>query len=114
MDHFFEEEQYLQDDIFWYDVGPLLNQSAFRPYTSIPGSEISINNGSNSSNMNKKMIEFLRRSFPVRTTESQESESTRCYRRKMSERVRRENEKKGYLALHSVLSHGTKVISPCT
>ncbi|XP_002517016.2 transcription factor bHLH92 isoform X1 [Ricinus communis] len=107
MDHFFGEEC-LQIDAFWDVLGPVLDQSAFQPYTSIPRSEIAANR-SNSTNMNKRMIEFMKRSFPVVTTETQKSDdSTRCYRRKMSERLRRETEKTGYLALYSVLPPGTK------
>ncbi|XP_058001116.1 transcription factor bHLH92-like isoform X2 [Hevea brasiliensis] len=108
MDLFFQELQ--SDDLaFWFELTPL-NQSAFLPYSSTPTSEISASNsgnGSNSTNMNKRMIDFMRRNWPVRVG-SQESESARCYRRKISERMRREKEKNGYLALHAVLPLGTK------
>ncbi|KAJ9154213.1 hypothetical protein P3X46_027572 [Hevea brasiliensis] len=106
MDLFSEE---LQGDAFWYEPTPL-NQSAFLPYTSTPTTEISASNSgnrSNPTNMNKRIIEFMTISWPVRT-ETQESESARCFRRKISERVRREKEKNGYLALHAMLPLGTK------
>lgn len=108
MDLFFQELQ--SDDAFWYDLIPL-NQSAFLPYTSTPTREIPATcsfNGSNSTNMNKRMIGFMGRSWPVRI-ETEESDSARCYRRKISERMRREKEKNGYLALHAMLPLGTRV-----
>lgn len=108
MDLFFQELQ--SDDAFWYDLIPL-NQSAFLPYTSTPTREIPATcsfNGSNSTNMNKRMIGFMGRSWPLRI-ETEESDSARCYRRKISERMRREKEKNGYLALHAMLPLGTRV-----
>ncbi|OAY55642.1 transcription factor bHLH92 [Manihot esculenta] len=107
MDLFFQELQ--SEDAFWYDLVPL-NQSAFLPYTSTPTREIPATcsfNGSNSTNMNKRMIGFMGRSWPVRI-ETEESDSARCYRRKISERMRREKEKNGYLALHAMLPLGTR------
>ncbi|XP_037496667.1 transcription factor bHLH92 isoform X2 [Jatropha curcas] len=108
----FSEEDFL-GDVFWSEI-ETLNQSSFLPYTSTPINQIwvnynSSNNGSNSTNLNKRMIEFMKKSScPIRI-ETQESESERFHRRKMCERYRREKEKKEYSALHSMLPLGTKM-----
>lgn len=110
MDHFFQQ-QLLQGDVFCYENGPV-NQSAFVPYICRPwgGSEVGVGSSSmgvHPTNMNRRMIEFMRRSFTVKT-ETQEPDSKRCYRHKMSERLRRQRERNGYLALNSLLPHDTK------
>uniref|UniRef100_A0A2K1ZI81 BHLH domain-containing protein n=2 Tax=Populus trichocarpa TaxID=3694 RepID=A0A2K1ZI81_POPTR len=110
MDHFFQQ-QFLQGDVFCYANGPV-NQSAFVPYICRPwgGSEVGVGSSSIGvypTNMNRRMIEFMRRSFTVKI-ETQEPDSKRCYRHKMSERLRRQRERNGYLALHSLLPHDTK------
>ncbi|KAG6764529.1 hypothetical protein POTOM_032001 [Populus tomentosa] len=110
MDHFFQQ-QLLQGDVFCYENGPV-NQSAFVPYICRPwgGSEVGVGSSSMGvypTNMNSRMIEFMRRSFTVKI-ETQEPDSKRCYRHKMSERLRRQRERNGYLALHSLLPHDTK------
>ena len=111
MDHFFQQ-QLLQGDVFCYENGPV-NQSAFVPYKCRPwgGSEVGVGSSSmgvHPTNMNRRMIEFMRRSFTVKI-ETQEPDSKRCYRHKMSERLRRQRERNGYLALNSLLPHDTKV-----
>ncbi|CAK7327189.1 unnamed protein product [Dovyalis caffra] len=110
MDHFFQEE--LQGDVIWCEIFGPVNRSAFVPYVSRHGvgSEISVersSEGAHPTNMNKRRIEFMRKSCPV-TIGTQEPDSKRCYRHMMSERVRRERERNGYLALHSLLPLGTK------
>ncbi|KAJ6725922.1 TRANSCRIPTION FACTOR BHLH92 [Salix purpurea] len=111
MDHFFQQ-QLLQDDVFCYENCPV-NQSAFVPYICRPwgtGSEVGVGSSSmevHPTNMNKRMIELVKRSFTVRI-ETQEPDSKRCYQHMMSERLRRQKERNGYLALHSVLPHDTK------
>ncbi|KAB5537606.1 hypothetical protein DKX38_015139 [Salix brachista] len=109
MDRFFQDEW--QGDGFWYDIDPV-NRSAFVPYLRRPeaGSEIreeSSSRGGHPSNMNKRMVEFMRRSLSV-DIETQKPDSKRCNRHMMSERLRRERERNGYLALHSLLPLGTK------
>ncbi|XP_030534018.1 transcription factor bHLH92 [Rhodamnia argentea] len=115
MDLFFQEE--LQNDLFWHDPSvlppPLASWSAFSPYAKSPaglhrppiqdrGFKPSPGN-----NMNKRMVEFLRRSWaePSRT---QEFERERSTRHMMNERMRRERQKHSYSALHAVLPLGTK------
>ncbi|KAJ6912049.1 hypothetical protein NC652_022358 [Populus alba x Populus x berolinensis] len=110
MDHFFQQ-QLLQGDVFCYENGPV-NQSAFVPYICRPwgGREVGLGSSSmevHPTNMSRRMIEFMRRSFTVKI-ETQEPDSKRCYRHKMSERLRRQRERNGYLALHSLLPHDTK------
>lgn len=113
MEMFFEQE--FQDNVtFWYESLPV-NQSAFVHYSSGPRSEFGPaihSSGSNVGNMNKRMIEFLRRSWPGtgRTGNGGgEQEKERCFRHMMSERLRREKQRQSYLALQSMLPMGNKV-----
>ncbi|KAI5573246.1 hypothetical protein POPTR_010G077000v4 [Populus trichocarpa] len=105
MDGFFQDEW--QGDGFWNEIGPV-NQGAFVPYIRRAGAgSESSSMGAHPTNMNKRMVEFMRRSFPVNIG-AQEPGSERCNRHMMSERLRRERERHGYLALHSLLPLGTK------
>ena len=109
-------KQLLHGEIFWYETTPAppVSRSAFVPYPNTPRIELGLesasgcNNGVNSGNMNKRMIEFLRKSWPT-TTETKDAEKERCFRHMMNERMRREKQKQSYFALHSVLPLGTKV-----
>ncbi|XP_065859157.1 transcription factor bHLH92 [Euphorbia lathyris] len=105
MDHVFGSSEQWKDNILELELDQV-NQTAFLPYYAGPSSHIGINNNSSSAsasaNVNKRMIEFARR-----TAEFKDSGS-RFHRRKMSERLRRENERKAYSALHSMLPLGTK------
>ncbi|KAI6694159.1 hypothetical protein NL676_021869 [Syzygium grande] len=115
MDSLFQEE--LQSDIFWFDQSgppPPPSWSAFSPYAAssavdpywLPGQDRGFkpNPGKN---MNKRMMEFLRRSW-AEPRQTGEFESERGFRHMMNERMRRERQKHSYSALHSVLPHGTK------
>ncbi|KAL5542138.1 hypothetical protein UlMin_009848 [Ulmus minor] len=110
MDMFFAQE--LESDISCYfEPLPVINSSSFQPYTNIPRNGLEQEKPSNSSNlmnMNKRMIDFLRRSMPVRTGNGDEHEKERCYRHMMNERMRRDKQKRSYSALHSMLPMGTK------
>lgn len=119
MDVFFPQEQ--SGDIFWYSESlPEEKISAFLPYTNMPrnefGQENACNHYNGPYNMKKRMIEFLRNSSSSITVgkisgqkEVEEYEKERSFRHMMSERMRREKQKNGYLALHSMLPIGTKV-----
>ncbi|GKU85834.1 hypothetical protein SLEP1_g451 [Rubroshorea leprosula] len=109
--------QLLHGDLFSYEdhtapleeeeeAAPVLNRSAFVPYVTATRNEFGlVKNGMNlkPGSMNKRIIEFLRRNFGARETERE-----RCFRHMMSERTRREKQKRSYSALHSVLPPGTK------
>ncbi|XVF66557.1 hypothetical protein PTKIN_Ptkin10aG0046400 [Pterospermum kingtungense] len=111
-------KQVLRGEIFLYetsdpvDVPPAASPSAFVTYSDTPRIEVGLdsvsgfNNGMNSGNMNKRMIEFLRKSWITKTDETKEKE--RCFRHMMNERMRREKQKQCYFALHSKLPLGTK------
>ncbi|GMY27244.1 transcription factor bHLH92 [Fagus crenata] len=110
MDMFFPQE--LQSDFIWFEAfeAPQVNQSAFVPFSNTPRSEIGIENSGNLKkyeNMNKKMIEFLRKSWKPRI-ENQEYEKERGFRHMMNERMRRERQKQSYMSLYSMLPFGTK------
>ncbi|XP_052189715.1 transcription factor bHLH92 [Diospyros lotus] len=112
MDEFFQSDPadfWLVEDYF------PVNRSAFVGYESRK-SEGGAGGGSqllrpNRQNANKRMIEFWRRraraAAPVQA-EGGESERERCRRHMISERMRREKEKQGFIALHSMLPPGTK------
>jgi hypothetical protein len=113
MDMFFPYD--LQGDIFWHDayVAPPVSQSAFAAYAEKPRIEFGSgssggDDGRNCVNVNKRMIDFLRRSWHPRI-ETEEPEKERCFRHMMNERLRREKQKQSYMALHSMLPFGTKV-----
>jgi hypothetical protein len=63
-------------------------------------------------NTNKRMIDFLRRSWHPRI-ETEEPEKELCFWHMMNERVRRERQKQSYMALPSMLPFGTKVRGFC-
>lgn len=125
MDHFFPEK--LLDEIFWdqplshtnqsnfimnVEPCPSINQSAFVQYRDQPrislGEESSLKRSSSKS-MNKRMIEFLRKSCPVKRNKVAEYERERGFRHMISERMRRQRQRQYCLDLHSVLPQGTKV-----
>ncbi|KAF5752359.1 transcription factor bHLH92 [Tripterygium wilfordii] len=99
-----------EDKFLWSELFPVI-QTAFVPYTATPTTtETAVVKGHN---MNKRMIDFMRRRTsnptpPARIIETPESERERGLRHMMSERTRRNREKEGYLALHSMLPPGTK------
>ncbi|KAL6996220.1 hypothetical protein U1Q18_006355 [Sarracenia purpurea var. burkii] len=112
MEEFFLYES--PDQILWAEVvGFPAKQSAFSRYDDrSTGGFRSIIDGvnSNSSSLNKRMIEFLRMRWNpppplVSTTvaETKESERERCFRHMMSDRMRREKQKQSYSALRSLL-----------
>ncbi|KAA8548753.1 hypothetical protein F0562_000437 [Nyssa sinensis] len=101
MDQFFQEEMFLLEA-----AAPPANRSDFVRYSERPieGFRMKI---SNHRNINRRMIEFLR-SNRRQVMESKRPEKERCFRHMINERIRREKQKQSYLALHSVLSPGTK------
>ncbi|KAF8014510.1 hypothetical protein BT93_H0351 [Corymbia citriodora subsp. variegata] len=111
MDSIFQQE--FETDIFWCDQlapppPPLaVNQSAFLPYTDQPPSQDRGFEPNPGNNMNKRVVEFLRRSW-AEPSHSQEFERERGFRHMMSERMRREKQKRSYSGLHSMLPPGTK------
>ncbi|OMO54753.1 hypothetical protein CCACVL1_27602 [Corchorus capsularis] len=117
MDQFIK--QLLQGEILWYQTPPPpVSQTAFLPYSNIPriefGQQSAAATGCNggmmmtSGNMNKKMIEFLMKSWSKPNTETRNSERERSFKHMMNERVRREKQKQSYFALHAKLPRGTK------
>ena len=116
MDHFFDYGH--QHEMFWFEYPPMNSNpptqefhsenSAFAPYRSQPIPGDGGVGGSNRRNMNSRMMELLRGNWSA-IRNSGESDRGRSYRHMMRERARRENQKQSYLALHSLLPHGTKV-----
>lgn len=121
MARFFPEK--LLGEIFWDDDSLLATdqsdnndppppptastQSAFVQYRDLP--TINYLNGSNySQSMSKRMLAFLRKSFPVETNKVQENERERGFRHMINERMRRQRQRHCCLALHSILPLGTK------
>ncbi|KAK9288402.1 hypothetical protein L1049_016858 [Liquidambar formosana] len=108
-------EEELQGEVFWLEAFPV-KQSAFVQYQNIPIGGFRLENSavnSNDRNMNKRMMELLRRrgctsaSAPA-VIERREPERERCFRHMINERMRREKHKESFQALHSMLPLGTK------
>ncbi|PPS10767.1 hypothetical protein GOBAR_AA09889 [Gossypium barbadense] len=99
----------------WYETTPVLQPvrpSAFQPYPKTPRTEPWLeadgcNNGVRSGNINKRLIEFLRKTNWVSVI-SKDEKKQRCPKHMMKERIRREKQKKCYFALYSMLPLGTK------
>ncbi|CAK9148322.1 unnamed protein product [Ilex paraguariensis] len=108
MDQFFQYDTY--GDMWCFDGAFPVNRSAFSGYTDQPVDGFPAKGddaGTNRRNVNKRMIDFLRRNWtPVLETKGNERE--RGYRHMMDERLRREKQKQSYLALLSMLPPGTK------
>ncbi|KAK8585704.1 hypothetical protein V6N13_050677 [Hibiscus sabdariffa] len=102
-----------ENETLWYETIPAplppVAPSAFQPYPATPGIETGgCNDGVNSGNMNKRMIEFLRKIDWVSATVAAKDDVNRGFKHKMNERTRREKEKKCYITLYSMLPPGTK------
>ncbi|CAI9771285.1 unnamed protein product [Fraxinus pennsylvanica] len=111
MDEFFQLYNF-DWDMEWPKEAVLVNTSAFVRYIKQPIGELaprSHGNGLNHQNVNKRMIEFLKKtSTRMRVETTIETESTRSHKHAISERMRREKHKQSYLALHKLLPLGTK------
>ncbi|TKY53814.1 Transcription factor bHLH92 [Spatholobus suberectus] len=125
MDHFFPEK--LLGEIFWDEsllatdqsdsvqdsqtikgeAFPPAARSAFVQYRDLP-TRVNSLNGSNSQTMSKRMLAFLRKSWPVERNNAEENERDHSFRHMINERMRRQRQRHCCLALHSVLPHGTK------
>ncbi|MGJ2543777.1 basic helix-loop-helix domain-containing protein, partial [Salmonella enterica subsp. enterica serovar Paratyphi A] len=110
MEEFFEYYQ-SAENIFWMgeeEVGFPANRSAFVRYEAGGGfGSKSLGSGSGYGNVNKRMIEYMRRRWnPV--AEGKEYERERCRRHMINERMRREKQKNCYYSLRSHLQPGTK------
>ncbi|CAL8989870.1 unnamed protein product [Prunus brigantina] len=107
-------DQYILEALegeFWLNESlPVLNQRAFVPYTSRPITEKGLDKPPNSINMNKRMVEFLRKSWAPATARIVTGEDCRerGFRHMLNERMRREKQKQSYMALHSMLPTGAK------
>jgi len=103
-----------QSDVVQYshiingETFPPATQSAFVPYRDLARRNNPLN-GSNSESMSKRMLAFLRKSFPLERNNVQENERDRSFRHMINERTRRRRQRQCCLALHSILPHGTKV-----
>ncbi|XP_073026805.1 transcription factor bHLH92-like isoform X1 [Primulina eburnea] len=88
-------------------------QSAFSSYTNEPivgFASKSVANGSGRENVNKRMIQFLKKSWTTRgrTATTGGMERGRGKKHVIGERLRREKHKRFYGALHKLLPPGTK------
>lgn len=120
MEFFFHEDHELllssssDSSLFWPDGYPqarLPIGPSFVPYHPAEAGSRREQGGPGlcSANMNKRVLEFARRSWPE-PVRSRELDRERGYRHMMNERMRRERQKQSYTALHSLLPQGTKVI----
>ncbi|XP_059315568.1 transcription factor bHLH92-like [Lycium ferocissimum] len=99
----------------WFDndeANFVVNQSAFVSFREQPiegfgvfgyGSNVSANH----QNMNKRMMEFLKKNCSPKNGEMK-MEREKGQKHMIKERIRREKQKQSYLALHKLLPMGTK------
>lgn len=101
----------LEGEFLLHESLPVLNQRAFVPYTSRPITEKGLDKPPNSMNMNKRMVQFLRKSWAPATARIVTGDDCkeRGFRHMLNERMRREKQKQSYMALHSMLPTGAKV-----
>ncbi|KAL7144866.1 hypothetical protein ABFS83_07G040600 [Erythranthe nasuta] len=92
--------------ISWFEDAPMVNiQSAFHAYTEKPFRGLSRNHR----NFNKRMIEFLKKTYLPPTGEIERYRvKDRSHKHKISERMRREKLNQNYLSIHKFLPLGTK------
>lgn len=74
---------------------------------SNPGSELQASSAARIGNMNKGMIQLLKRNWEAKKA-ARGPELQRGYKHMINERNRREKQKLSYTALHSMLPHETK------
>ncbi|KAL4282968.1 hypothetical protein GQ457_16G029520 [Hibiscus cannabinus] len=100
-------KQLLQGEIFWYET-TTPTATATAPSAFVPYSGVDLGLGGRScGNLNKRVVGFLKKSWPA-AVDANDGEKERSFRHMMNERMRREKQKSSYLALHSMLPHGTK------
>ncbi|GAA0144260.1 basic helix-loop-helix transcription factor [Lithospermum erythrorhizon] len=105
MDHFFEYDP--EEAMLWLaEALSEVNQSAFVGYKQQPINLVAenIGNVTRNLNINKRMIEFLKRSW----TPPVNNENERVFKHMINERMRRDKQKQNYQALHKLLPLGTK------
>ncbi|KAL0457083.1 UNVERIFIED_CONTAM: hypothetical protein Slati_1047500 [Sesamum latifolium] len=113
MDEFFQLYN-SPGSISWFEEALLVDQSAFVRYADQPfealASRCSWKGSNHRINVNRRMIEFLKRSqvAPAVLIEVIEPDKDRIHKHRMDERMRREKHKQGYVALHELLPFGTK------
>ncbi|KAG9134274.1 hypothetical protein Leryth_020030 [Lithospermum erythrorhizon] len=106
MDHFFEYDP--EEAMLWLaEALSEVNQSAFVGYKQQPINLVAenIGNVTRNLNINKRMIEFLKRSW----TPPVNNENERVFKHMINERMRRDKQKQNYQALHKLLPLGTKM-----
>ncbi|KAI4369673.1 hypothetical protein MLD38_018090 [Melastoma candidum] len=89
------------------ETPPFPCTSAFVPYAELPGDQILNGAGGSSSNMNKRVLGFLTE-VSVRPAGPADFDRQRGFRHMLSERSRRERQKRSYDALLAQLPPGTK------
>lgn len=115
MEEFFQiqSSQTNNGEVLWFENEAfLMNQSAFASFRnqSIEGFGVSGygNVSANHRNMNKRMMEFLKKSWIPKIGEVK-MEREKVHKHMIKERIRREKQKQSYLDLHKLLPMGTKV-----
>lgn len=92
----------VEEQLPWFDVALEVNQSAFVKFKDQPRKAFPLNN----QNLNKKMVDFLKKSWIGSV--GVETEKERNHKHMINERMRREKEKQSYIELHNLLPTGTK------
>ncbi|CAN4091194.1 unnamed protein product [Withania somnifera] len=104
MEEFFQVSWFCDDEVNNFVV----NQSAFVSYGSKPVEGFGVygygNLSTNHRNMNKRMMEFLKKNWSPQVKIGRE----KVHKHMIKERIRRQKQKQSYLALHKLLPMGTK------
>lgn len=111
MEEFFQVSWFCDDEIDNNNF--VVNQSAFVSLgsKSIAGFGVSScgNVSMNHRNMNKKMMEFLKKNWSPKNRQGMKMDREKVHKHMIKERVRREKLKQTYLDLYKLLPMGTKV-----
>ncbi|XP_060181467.1 transcription factor bHLH92-like [Lycium barbarum] len=107
-------EEFFQ--VSWFDndeANFMVNQSAFVSFREQPIEGFGVfgyesNVSTNYQNMNKRMMEFLKKNWSPKNGEMK-MEREKGHKHMIKERIRRQEQKQSYLALHKLLPMGSKV-----
>ncbi|XP_070042279.1 transcription factor bHLH92 isoform X2 [Nicotiana tomentosiformis] len=113
MEEFFQvQSSQANGEVLWFENEAFfVNQSAFVSFRNKPIEGFGVsgygNVSANHRNMNKRMMEFLKKSWIPKVGEVK-MEKEKVHKHMIKERIRREKQKQSYLALHKLLPMGTK------
>ncbi|XP_055811928.1 transcription factor bHLH92 [Solanum dulcamara] len=110
MEEFFQVSWFCDDAVDYNNF--VVNQSAFVSFGSKSIARFGVSSCGNVSmnhrNMNKKMMEFLKKNWSPKNGQGMKMDREKVHKHMIKERVRREKLKQSYLDLYKLLPMGTK------